>query len=61
MLLFVFAGVFLLRFADRQFLALLFHEPPRRTARPFLPARHLENGASDRSFFLNAYVFACEA
>ncbi len=26
-----FAGAFLLRFAARQFLALLFHEPPRNT------------------------------
>jgi len=30
-LLLRFAGALLLRFAARQFLALLFHEPPRRT------------------------------
>lgn len=26
-----FVGLFLLRFAERQFVGLLFHEPPRRT------------------------------
>jgi hypothetical protein len=31
MLLFVFVGSLLFRFADRQFLALLFQEPPRNT------------------------------
>ena len=31
MLLFLFVGLFLFRFADRQFLALLFQEPPRST------------------------------
>lgn len=36
LLLFRFAGLFLLRLADRQFLGLLFHEPPRSTRRtPF--------------------------
>lgn len=30
LLLFLFEGVFLFRFADRTFLALLFHDPPRR-------------------------------
>ena len=31
MLLFVLPGSLLFRFADRQFLALLFHDPPRKT------------------------------
>lgn len=31
LLLFRLSGVFLFRFEERQFLALLFHEPPRRT------------------------------
>ena len=34
LLLFVFVGSLLLRFADRQFLALLFQEPPRNTREP---------------------------
>jgi hypothetical protein len=49
MLLFRFAGSFLFRFAERQFLALLFHEPPRstRTAPVFGPVRlHPETHAS---------------
>jgi hypothetical protein len=36
--LFVFDGLFLLRFADRQFVGLLFHEPPRNTRQLFGPA-----------------------
>ena len=32
MLLLLFVGLFLLRFADRAFLALLFHDPPRIVA-----------------------------
>lgn len=31
MLLFLFSGVFLFRYAERRFLALLFQEPPRIT------------------------------
>ena len=34
MLLLLFVGLFLLRFADRAFLALLFHDPPRMTRLP---------------------------
>ena len=38
MLLFRLEVVFLLRFAERKFLGLLFHEPPRTTGRPQSPA-----------------------
>jgi hypothetical protein len=37
MLLFRLSGTFLLRCAERQFLGLLFHEPPRRTREAFGP------------------------
>ena len=37
MLLFVFSGSFLFRFAERQLFALLFHEPPRKTRSDPMP------------------------
>ena len=37
MLLFRLSGLFLLRFAERQFLGLLFQDPPRSTRRLYSP------------------------
>jgi len=45
LLLFRLSGVFLLRLAERQFVGLLFHDPPRSTRRHFGPAPQGPRGA----------------
>ena len=51
-MLFRFAGLLLFRFADRQFLALLFQLPPRNTRfEPFGVVPRLHNAQTKRSRF----------
>ena len=58
LLLFVFVGLFLLRLAERQFLGLLFHEPPRKT-RNAPSAYPLENDTLPNTLLRSPHVSAC--